>query len=166
MQLLPAEQHRVEHRMKPPNLSKSLIIAEDAKLAAQVSCKLAARGSYLPVLAGPRLSRPDAETEVVRCNNAVARSGAQSIYMVGLSKAAHSHLGNYLPIRRTTYISEGSSLTGLGGETAHDSSTSHPLTWGRDNLGIGLLKALRERRMIEFATGPSPVKLSKVEQGT
>jgi hypothetical protein len=31
-----------------------------------------------------------------------------------------------------------------------------PLRWGRDHIGLGLLRALRERRQIEFTDQPSP----------
>ena len=33
-----------------------------------------------------------------------------------------------------------------------------PLTWGRDRIGIGLLKALRARSSIVFSDDPSPVE--------
>jgi hypothetical protein len=60
--------------MKCPPISKIFIFADDAKLAAQLSCMLARPGLYLPVCDGPRLQRPDRDTEIIRRHNAAARA--------------------------------------------------------------------------------------------
>jgi len=36
-----------------------------------------------------------------------------------------------------------------------------PLSWGRDRIGVGVLTALYEQRMIEFGDGPSPLGVVK-----
>lgn len=56
-----------------PPIAGSLVIAEDARLAAQISCALAVPRRYLPVIEGPRLLPPDPVAKLVRRNNAVAR---------------------------------------------------------------------------------------------
>jgi hypothetical protein len=40
-----------------------------------------------------------------------------------------------------------------------------PLTWGNDRIGIGLLKALRERRSIVFADEPSSAETVPSKSG-
>jgi hypothetical protein len=42
-----------------PTFAKTAIIGNDARLLAQMSSVLAHKGSYLPVLDGPRTTRPD-----------------------------------------------------------------------------------------------------------
>jgi len=71
--------------MKCPPISECFVFADDAKLAAQVSCALASPGVYLPVCDGPRLQRPDRDAEVIRRHNAAARARTNTAYMAGLS---------------------------------------------------------------------------------
>jgi hypothetical protein len=75
--------------MKCPIISKTLIIADDAQLAAQISCALARSRSYVPVKDGPRLTRPDRHVEVIRRNNAAARVKPGSIILAGLSEDSY-----------------------------------------------------------------------------
>jgi hypothetical protein len=67
-------------------------IAEDARLAAQISCALALPGHYLPVVEGPRFLAPDPTAELVRRNNAAATVRPESIFMTGLSDKAFDGL--------------------------------------------------------------------------
>jgi hypothetical protein len=43
--------------MACPPLSCALVVAEDAMLAAQISCALATPGHYLPIIEGPRFGK-------------------------------------------------------------------------------------------------------------
>ncbi len=90
-----------------PLIARSLVIAENAQLAAKISCALASPGYYLPVIEGPRLLPPDPVAELVRQNNAAARLQLDFIFLTGLSDAAHAHYG--LPSRAAI----GADLTGL-----------------------------------------------------
>jgi hypothetical protein len=65
------------------------IISDDPMLAAQLSCRLARPETYLPVLNGPRLSRPDADAETIRRFNATARVRAQKIVLARLSRRVY-----------------------------------------------------------------------------
>jgi len=71
--------------MKCPPISDVFIFADDARLAAQLSCALARPGVYLPVCDGPRLQRPDRDAEVIRRHNAAARARTNNAYMAGVS---------------------------------------------------------------------------------
>ena len=78
--------------MACPPIVRSLVIAEDARLAAQMSCALTVPGHYLPVVEGPRLLHPDPGAELVRRNNAAAKVQPDSIFMTGLSDQPYEAL--------------------------------------------------------------------------
>lgn len=139
--------------MKCPLLLPTLVIADDARLAAQVSCVLAQPGGYLPVVDGPRTARNDPQAEVARRNNATARAKSQRIVAAGLSDESFCALANgFRPrlIPRMQRISAASEL-----EPTRPLADP-PLVWGCDRIGVGLLKALREHRSIVFTDDPSP----------
>jgi hypothetical protein len=133
--------------LKTPALSDTIVISESAQLAARLSSVLAARGTYLPIIEGPRLQRPDRDAELIRRTNAVARSRAKRLILAGLSSDSASALETKLPRRRTTRIDEGDDLSAvMNGRVG----LKPPLIWGRDNVGIGLFQALRSKCVIAF----------------
>jgi hypothetical protein len=140
--------------MKCPIISKTLIIADDAQLAAQISCGLARSGSYVPIMDGPRLTRPDRHVEVIRRNNAAARAKPSSIILAGLSEDSYQAVvegftpGLQQRIKRVSAIPESDAAAEIG--------RTSPVCWGRDRIGIGLLKALRARSNITFSAEASP----------
>ena len=73
-------------------ITRTLVIAEDARRAAQISCALTPPGHYLPVAEGPRFLPPDPTAELARRNNAAARVRPESIFMTGLSDKAFDAL--------------------------------------------------------------------------
>ena len=62
------------HGIKVPKFGRAAIIADDAKLAAELSCLVAKQGLYVPIVDGPRLQRPDAGAEIIRRPTAIART--------------------------------------------------------------------------------------------
>jgi hypothetical protein len=136
-----------------PPFAKTLIVADDARLAAQLSCRLIVPGAYLPIIDGPRLTRPDAAAEIMRRSNAVARVQPDEILLAGLSSEAHEAM-------RARFGETGvrvSSVTGIGDVPKPLAAGElGPLSWGRERIGVGVLTALRARRSIEFSDGPSP----------
>jgi hypothetical protein len=142
--------------MACPPIVRSLVIAEDARLAAQMSCALAEPGHYLPVVEGPRLLQPDPTAELVRRNNAAGRVRPQSIFMTGVSDKAYDALTARFtgPLRALIRrISTSEEIERLGNPAWFKGP---PLKWGKDRIGIGLLKALRARRSIVFGDERSP----------
>jgi hypothetical protein len=129
-----------------PPLVKKLVIAEDPHLAAQISCALALPGHYLPVVEGPRFLHTDPAVELVRRHNAAGRVRPELIFMTGLSDKAFDALtAGFVPrlkpaIRRVSTAEE---IERLGDPERFNKP---PLTWGKDRIGIGLLKALRGQR--------------------
>jgi hypothetical protein len=141
--------------MRCPPISNRFIFADDAKLAAQLSCALSQPGLYLPVCDGPRVQRPDRELEVLRRHNAVGRARANIAYMAGLSDDAFDALSRSLnPIRNISCfrVFSSSDIAKLTPAADHRET----LIWGRDRIGVGLLKALRAGLHIEFEDSPSP----------
>lgn len=135
-------------RINSPGVLPVLIIADDARLAAQVSCRFAPPANqYLAIVDGPRLTRPDADAEVIRRNNAAARIHAERIFFAGLPADAQQRLANILPASKTMAINtEADARTLVNAKLL----TKPPVQWGRDRIGLGVLKALREGRLIEF----------------
>jgi len=70
--------------IKCPLMSRNLVIADDARLAAQLSCALSETGRYLPVIEGPRMSRADSDAKIARRNNAASRVKPEAIFLAGL----------------------------------------------------------------------------------
>jgi hypothetical protein len=123
-------------------------------LAARLSCALAKRGDYLPVLDGPRMVRPDCRSEVTQRRNALARTRAKEVLIGGLPEAAKAAMVAALPPSRVRLVADGGIASLIGNSTVQHST---PLRWGRDRIGVGLLAALSEQRMIEFGDDPSPI---------
>src|SRR3981189_1850246 len=127
--------------MACPPIVRSLVIAEDPRLAAQISCVLAVPGQYLPVVEAPRLLHPDPSAELARRNNAAGRVRPHSIFMTGVSDTPYDALAGRLAgplkalIRRISTSEEIERLANLA------RFKGPPLTWGKDRIGIGLLKA-------------------------
>ncbi|MCC6789060.1 MAG: hypothetical protein IT547_14595 [Hyphomonadaceae bacterium] len=139
--------------MKCPTLLPTVVISDDAELAAMLTCALARPGAYLPVIDGPRMTRDDSQAEVTRRNNAVARARAKEVYYAGLGADAEAALDRYLQRVGPRRINDGEAVKGLAAEKGRALET---LQWSRHSIGLGLLTALRAGKMIAFADEPSP----------
>jgi hypothetical protein len=140
-----------------PLMSRNLIIADDARLAAQLSCALSETGRYLPVIEGPRMSRADSDAEIARRNNAASRVKPEAIFLVGLPDDTIAALTARFTPRNKSRLRR--IVTSEGINAVHNGrATSPPLTWGNDRIGVGLLKALRAKTAIAFEDHPSPIE--------
>lgn len=118
-----------------------------------MSCLLARPNSYLPVIDGPRMGRPDHDAEAVRRNNGIARCKARNVVLAGLPDEAEAALAPYLKKLNTLRVRSEADVTALARELGHNNSR---LTWGREHIGLGLLTALRAGSLIEFTDAQSP----------
>ena len=141
--------------MRCPLISDQFIFADDAKLAAQVSCVLSQAGVYTPVCDGPRMQRPDRQIEVLRRHNAAGRARANIVYMAGLADSAFDALQRSLNTRRSIPCHRVSSSNDVA-SLRSAARVFEVLMWGRDRIGVGLLKALRAGQNIIFEDKPSP----------
>lgn len=129
-------------------------MGDSPKLLAQVSCLLARKGFYLPVVDGPRMTRQDYLAEVSIRGNAAATMRAKTVLFVGLPEETCSLFSRQVPVsvsRRIAAADEIKKLPGLARQLKGE-----PLAWGTDNLAYGLLTALREQQSIVFGTHSSP----------
>jgi hypothetical protein len=150
--------------MKCPPIADSFIFADDARLAAQLSCALSEPASHLPVCDGPRMQRPDREIEVLRRHNVVGRARSQTVYFAGLLDNAFDALRASLSARRDLPCHRVSSISDMS-SLVPGRRMSGVLHWGRDRIGIGLLKALRTGQSITFDDVPSEYEWMPSENG-
>src|ERR1700722_9426748 len=88
--------------MRCPTLCRAAVITDNVELAARMSCALAAPGHYLPILEGPRMTRDDKKLEVIRINNAVGRSKAETIFLGDLPAETSSLIeAEFVPLLRS-----------------------------------------------------------------
>src|ERR1700690_92719 len=127
--------------MKCPALGNFVLVTDNAKLAARLSCLVARPDTYVAVLDGPRLARPDRDQEISRRLNAAVRTRAAHIVLADLPAEA---------VQNLTEMAQGrvkSGLQMLGGwqdrNALGEPELAEIISWGRDRIGIGLLKALR-----------------------
>ncbi len=135
-----------------PLISDAVIFSDDAKLAAQVASVLSTSGTYLPVVDGPRMQRPDREAEVINRTNAAARSRARRIFLAGVTDESADALIQKLGKRRSFRIRSSDDLAAI---STNRTKSNRPFVWGNDRVGIGLLLALRKERQISFEDRPS-----------
>jgi len=137
-----------------PKLHRTAILTDEPVSAAALSCALAEKGTYLAVIDGPRMSRPDARSEVVRRNNALARLQVENTIIIGLSDDAAAAMAASLP-RKRVMLCIPEDVVSLA--PAHRKARQ-PLRWGTDSIGAGLLRALYEDRLIEFDGQTCPAR--------
>jgi hypothetical protein len=131
-----------------PRFNDAAIIGDDAVLAAMLCSRLAKPGEYLAVLEAPRMTRPDAQGELVFCNNTLARVGSTRHFFAGLEAETKIALR---PFYKGISITDASSEDVIAAIPLPRSNGE--IVWGRDNIGVGLLKAMRERKHLVFSDG-------------
>jgi hypothetical protein len=148
--------------MRCPIILPTLVIADDARLAAQISCHFASPGAYLPVIEGPKLKDSELARDAIRRNDAAARAKPGVILLAGLSDASYEAISSHFaPVlkARLERVKNLSDVDRLHRQDLYRQDLPvkrPPLQWGRDRIGVGLLKALRGRSRIVFSDNPSP----------
>jgi hypothetical protein len=137
-------------RSHVPKPQQTVLIGDDAHLLAELSAILGRKRTYLPVLDGPRIHRPDLDQEVIRRNNAVALIQPERILFAGLPASTCDLFAPYFPdAQRVSSASEVSD--------DFPSAQARPtLTWGKNRVGLGLLHALKNRQRLAFEDTESP----------
>lgn len=149
--------------MDCPRLLRTLVVGDDPKLLAQISCLIARKGSYLPVVDGPRMTRPDYSAEVVVRGNAAARLMAKLVLFAGLPLEASALFSRQIPETVSKRIETVADVERMAKLTRP--LKGKPLVWGRDRIGCGLLLALQQQRSIEFTDAPSPTAVVSGRSG-
>lgn len=135
-----------------PSILPILVVGNDPELLAQISCALAKRGAYLPIVDGPRMTRQDRAAEAIRRTNAAARAKAKEVIFANLGSVSSAAVSAHLPDDVIKYVNTSQEVSSL----AKSPSFETALHWGPERIGLGLLKALREKRQIIFDLPESP----------
>ncbi|MES2537247.1 MAG: hypothetical protein V4632_15390, partial [Pseudomonadota bacterium] len=143
-------------KFQPPRFHDVALIGDNPYFLAELSAMLAVKGTYLAVVDGPRLQRPDADAELTRRNNAFARVKTKKIVMADLSVDTIDRFAKYFPRK---FIYPVNNLTELDpGQLAVKVRDGKPIRWGNKNIGIGLLKALNAKTPIQFVDAQNEEK--------
>jgi hypothetical protein len=110
------------------------------------------------------MQRPDHEYEVLRRHNALGRAPSSQAFMAGLSDTAFEALSRSLNSRRNVPCHRISSYTDIALATGQPRNRD-VLHWGRDRIGVGLLKALRAGQDIVFDERASPFEWVAFQAG-
>jgi hypothetical protein len=138
--------------MKCPPFAKTMVLADDAKLAAQLSSLCMTPGAYLAVVDGPRITRPDRWAEAIRRHNAVARVRPDRLLLAGVSEEASKVLDDQFGKNWPVKVRRVASINDIAD---HPRSAAKTLTWGSNRIGAGLLTALRNKLTLAFSDRPS-----------
>jgi hypothetical protein len=134
--------------MKIPAFNQTALICDDPEMAAQLCVALSTKGTYLPVMDGPRLTRPDAEAEVIRRVNALVDAKTKKVVLAGCTERVCQSLSDHFPasrLKRVKTVSD-ACLTPAGIRLKKGA----PIKASRKSIGASLLLALRAKRQLEF----------------
>lgn len=134
-----------------PTFEPTILVTDDAALAARVSSLFVRPGRYLSVMDGPRMGRQDATNEVARRSYAMSRTSARHVLMGGITPAAAQSMR---AVWRTSTLSDAfeDHVQALKGVVKRPEKA---LEWGPDNLGVGLYRARLARQELQLTLGRS-----------
>lgn len=142
-----------------PVFEKTALVTDDAVFAAQISSLFRRPGRYFPVLDGPRMGRQDAENEVIRRRNALAKTRAGQVLLSGLPREA---LQAFTPDDHFVTVSDvDHAAEVLRGRLKRPKGALH---WGTSNLGVGLYLARNQSKELVCDLAQSPA-IDYVEKG-
>ncbi|MEG3790613.1 hypothetical protein V1318_10845 [Lysobacter sp. CCNWLW3] len=135
-----------------PSYEDFTLVTDDPSLAAKISALFTRPRRYFSVMDGPRLSRPDANNEVVRRRNAIIMTKASRVLLGGLPPDAVSAIR---PGWKNCIISDqyDDHILALRGLVKRPKDA---LRWGRDNLGVGVYQARLARKELQLDLDTSP----------
>lgn len=144
-----------------PSFEHSVLVTDDPRLAARISALFKRPRYYFPVMDGPRMSRRDADNEVVRRRNAMVMVGARNVLLGGMLPQATAAIRSGWK-NCTVADAYEDHVEALRGAVKRPANT---LQWGPANLGIGLYRARLECKELLLDLESSP-PLDMVEAGT
>ena len=138
-----------------PKFARELILADDPYLLADLRSLLPYKRTYVPLLDGPRMTRPDADHEVLRRNNAIAIVDPDVVILGGLAADSLEAMRARIPKGRLVVVDSAPELLTVG-RGVRTVTLGEDLHWGPQRLADGLLKALNERRRLIVDLDESP----------
>ena len=137
-----------------PGFESVAIVGNRPTLVAELSSLFVKPGRYLPVLDGPRMTRPDASNEIIRRINSLAFSQVRQVLLADLPAAERSAMERaWSPRPCVASDSLEDLIVSLKGVVKRPRAK---LAWGQTNLGIGLYLARRGRLELQTTTATSP----------
>ena len=138
--------------LRIPSFEATGLITVDAQLAARVSALFTRAGRYLPVMEGPRMTRHDADNEVIRLRNALLSAKVTKLLLGNLPDAATDEMRR--GCKNCTVSNEYEDIVeSLRGTVKR---ARHSLDWGATNLGVGLYNARLQRQELSIQQDLSP----------
>lgn len=132
-----------------PRFESTALVTDDPVLAARVSSLFTRSGRYLPIIDGPRMSRPDNANEVARRLNAVWRAGCERLFLAGMEPQGAAAMK-----RRWDRAMELADYDELRSQLkGHVRLPREQLLWGAENLGVGVYQARLQRKELVIAPG-------------
>lgn len=132
-----------------PRFESTALVTDDPVLAARMSSVFVRPGRYLPIIDGPRMSRPDSGNEVTRRLDALSRTECDLLLVGGVEERGaaamkHGWDGN---MEIASYDEFRSKLKG------RVRLPNEQLLWGTENLGNGVYQARLQRKELVVAPG-------------
>lgn len=144
-----------------PLFETTAIVSDNASLAAQLSSLFTRTGRYLPVLDGPRMTRPDAINEVVRRRNALVMARPERVLLAGIAEDGREPMKQGW--RNCTSSDDFEELAhALRGVVKR---RSRRLSWGQTNLGVGVYLARLAKQELVPSLERSP-DITHIQRGT
>jgi hypothetical protein len=135
-----------------PSFERTCCIGNDPILLGEISSFYNKERHYFSVMDEPRLEREDAQNEVIRRNNSIARIRPEVIIYAGLSDESKREFSSRLPSR---FVLEINSTEEIDSKLP-SSFPREVLHWGQQRLAIGLLLAKQTGRRLKIDLEESP----------
>ena len=137
-----------------PTFEKVTIIGDKPTLLAEIASLFTRPQRYLPVLDGPRMSRPDWSNEVIRRRNALVMAQSQRVVLADMAIDANEHLSRGWP--HGTFFPLNSAYEAIIHLKGWIKTSKGTMPWGSNNLGVGLLLARRSKKILQTTEETSP----------
>jgi len=131
-----------------PKVSKNVCITDDINIAIKFSLIFNQKNYYLPIIEVPRISRPDASNEAIKINNSLAQVQPHQILYGNLKEEEKILFKDRFPKKIAKTVQSPNELEHIQG--IKNSPYYEKIKWGFNNLGIGLLMAMKQKKTLEI----------------
>lgn len=140
-----------------PSFERACCIGDDPILIGEISSLYNKGKHYFSVMDEPRLQREDAQNEVIRRNNSIARTRPELIIYAGLSEGSKREFSSRLPGKLVLEVNSTEEIDSkLSTRVCFPTEVLH---WGQQRLAIGLLLAKQTGRRLKIDLEESPPTL-------
>jgi hypothetical protein len=137
-----------------PRFEKTCCLGDNPALVGEISSLFNTEAAYFAVMDEPRMGRMDADNEVIRRTNAMARIRPEKIILAGMSLEAKEAVLERIPQHRAVIIERAEEVEDRLGLKPGDSENM--LRWGQERIAVGLLRAKQGRKRLVVDLEESP----------